>query len=237
MFGMSEKPILQDLLGAQRIAAVDQSDVMTVVGHVERFLDRGIAAADHDHLLAAVEEAVAGRAGGDPLPLQQLLGRQVQPARLRAGRDHERVAEIEVPPSPIRRNGRCGKVDLDDMVPHHLRADMLGLLLHLLHQPGALDDVGEAGIILDVGGDGELPAGLDALDDDRRHAGAGGIDGGGEAGRAGAEDEHAGGMGGGHEIRGVKGDGSPRLRNRAFAAIGQPLVKRADAQSPCRSRT
>ena len=49
-----------------------------------------------------------------------------------------------------------------------LRADMLGLLLHLLHQPGALDDVGEAGIILDVGGDGELAAGLDALDDDRR---------------------------------------------------------------------
>ena len=93
------------------------------------------------------------------------------------------------------------------MVPHHLRADMLGLLLHLLHQPGALDDVGEAGIILDVGGDGELAAGLDALDDDRREAGAGGVDGGGEPGRAGAEDEHAGGVGRGHagDVKGPLG--------------------------------
>jgi len=32
------------------------------------------------------------------------------------------------------------------------RADMLGLRLHLFHQPGPLDDVGEARIILDVGG-------------------------------------------------------------------------------------
>ncbi len=44
---------------------------------------------------------------------------------------------------------------------------MGGLLFHLLHQPWALDDVGEARIVLDVGGDGELPAGLDALDQDR----------------------------------------------------------------------
>ena len=71
--GMGEQPVLEDLLGAQRIAAVDQGDVMAVVGHVERFLDRGVAAADHHHLLAAVEEAVAGRAGGDALALQMLL--------------------------------------------------------------------------------------------------------------------------------------------------------------------
>jgi hypothetical protein len=41
---------------------------------------------------------------------------------------------------------------------------MRRLLLHLLHQPRALDDVGEAGIVFHVGGDGELAAGLDALD-------------------------------------------------------------------------
>ena len=43
-----------------------------------------------------------------------------------------------------------------------LGADMLGLLLHLLHQPGALDDVGEARVVLDVGGDGQLAARLNA---------------------------------------------------------------------------
>ena len=68
---------------------------------------------------------------------------------------------------------------------------MLGLGLHLLHQPGALDDVAEAGIIFDVGGGGQLAAGLDALDDDRLKTGAGGIDGGGIAGGAGAEDDQA----------------------------------------------
>jgi hypothetical protein len=70
--------------------------------------------------------------------------------------------------------------------------------LHLLHQPGALDDVRETGIILDVGGDGELAARLHALDDDRSEAGAGRIDGGSEARRARSEDQHAGGMGRGH---------------------------------------
>ena len=69
---------------------------------------------------------------------------------------------------------------------------MLGLLLHLLHQPGALDDVGEAGIVLHIGGDGELAAGLDALDQDRLQHGAGGIDRGRIAGRAGADDDDLG---------------------------------------------
>ena len=69
---------------------------------------------------------------------------------------------------------------------------MLGLLLHLLHQPGALDDVGEARIVLDVGGDGELAARLDALDQDRLQHGARGIDRGGVAGRAGADDDKLG---------------------------------------------
>ena len=69
---------------------------------------------------------------------------------------------------------------------------MLGLLLHLLHQPGALDDVREARIILDIGGDGELTAGLDALHHDRREARARGIDRRRKAGGAGAEDDQFG---------------------------------------------
>jgi hypothetical protein len=93
MIGWANRPVLEDLLGAERIAAVDQCDVMAVIGHVDRFLDRGVAAADHRHLLAPVEEAVAGRAGGDPPALQMLLGRQVQPFRLGPGRDHDAVAE------------------------------------------------------------------------------------------------------------------------------------------------
>jgi hypothetical protein len=74
---------------------------------------------------------------------------------------------------------------------------MFGLGLHLLHQPGALDDVGEARIVFHVGGDGQLAAGLDALDQHRVEQGARGVDGGGVAGGARAHDEAADGAGGG----------------------------------------
>ena len=95
------------------------------------------------------------------------------------------------PLSPVRRNGPAREVDRADVIPDDLGADMLGLGLHFLHQPRALDDVAKAGIIFDVGRGGQLAARLDALDDDRRQAGAGGIDGGGIAGRAGTEDDQA----------------------------------------------
>ena len=78
------------------------------------------------------------------------------------------------------------------MVRDHGRADVLGLLLHLLHQPGALDDIGEAGIVLDVGGDHQLAARLVARDEHRLEHGARGVDGGGVAGGAGAEDDELG---------------------------------------------
>jgi hypothetical protein len=44
-----------------------------------------------------------------------------------------------------------------------LIADMGGLGGHLLHQPGALDDLGETRIVLDIRGDGHLAAGLQAV--------------------------------------------------------------------------
>jgi hypothetical protein len=67
-------------------------------------------------------------------------------------------------------------------------ADMGGLKLHLLHEPGALDDIGKTGVILDIGGYGHLAAGLKALDENGSQHGAGGIDGCRPAGRAGSQD-------------------------------------------------
>jgi len=57
------------------------------------------------------------------------------------------------------------------------------------HQPGALDGIGEAGIILHFGGDGELAARLDAGNQHRRQHGAGGVNRGGAAGRTAAQDD------------------------------------------------
>src|SRR5699024_2097706 len=56
-------------------------------------------------------------------------------------------------------------------------------------EPRPLDGVGEAGVVLDVGGDGQLPAGLGAGDHERFEHGAGGIDGGGVSGGVGTDDD------------------------------------------------
>ena len=71
-------------------------------------------------------------------------------------------------------------------------ADMGRLFLHLLHQPRTLDHLGKARVVLHIGGDGELAAGLDALDEDRLQHGARSIDRSRVAGRAGADDHELG---------------------------------------------
>ena len=59
-----------------------------------------------------------------------------------------------MPLSPSSRNGRFFRSTFEDLVEHDLGADVLGLRLHLLHEPGALDHVGEPGVVLDIGGYG-----------------------------------------------------------------------------------
>ena len=172
-----------------------------MVGHVQRLFDGGIAATDHRHLLAAKEEAVAGRARADPLALHRLLAVDPQPFRLRAGGDDQHLALVHVATVAGQAEGPLRQVDADDCVPHHRRADMLGLGLHLLHQPRPLDDVGEARIILDIGRGGQLSARLDALHDDRLHPRPRAIDRRRQPGRAGTENQHAGGVRGhGHDL-------------------------------------
>jgi hypothetical protein len=85
-----------------------------------------------------------------------------------------------VPPSPSARKG-ARKVDLRDDVEDHLGADGAGVRLHLHHQLGALDHL-LADPVLDIGGDGELTARLDALNEDRLEHGARGVDARGVAG-------------------------------------------------------
>ena len=91
---IGEQALLQDLLGAQHATAMHERHPRGDIGEVHRLLDGGIAAADHDHLLAAEEEAVAGGAGRDAKALEVLLRRQAEPAGLRAGGDDEGVGSV-----------------------------------------------------------------------------------------------------------------------------------------------
>ena len=71
------------------------------------------------------------------------------------------------------------------------RAEVLGLVAHLLHQLGALDAAGrEAGVVLDLGGLLEQAAPEEALDDQRAEVRACRVQGGRVPGRAAAHDDH-----------------------------------------------
>src|SRR5579883_1893317 len=75
---------------------MDHSHLVGEISKKQRLLDGGVSAANHDHILALVEKAVAGRAGRNPIAAKRLLRRKAEPARLRASGDHQRLGEIYV---------------------------------------------------------------------------------------------------------------------------------------------
>ena len=83
--GILEQAVLQDLLGAEVVAPMDDGDLGGEVRQEQRLLDGRVAAADDHDFAATVEEAVAGGAGGDAKTPELLLARKVQPLGLRAG--------------------------------------------------------------------------------------------------------------------------------------------------------
>src|SRR6266511_69143 len=180
--------VAHDLRRAQLVAAVDHVDLRRELGEESGLLHRRVAAADHRHLDAAEEEAVAGRAGGHAPPLVLLLGSDAEPLRRGAGRDDdggrgdEPVFEPELQ-RPLR------EVDARHLARVEPRAEPLRLLLHPLHQLGAEDRLDEAGVVLDLARDGELPARLQPLHEERVQVGAGGVERGGVAGRAAPDDD------------------------------------------------
>ena len=152
-----------------------------------RLLHGRIAAADHHDLAIAVKRAVAGGAGADAVADQLLFVRQSQPSRRRAGGDDQGAGFMPFAVD-IQAEGRA-KIGLRDRAVHVLGAEALGLLLHVFDQVGAVDAFGKSGKILDLGGDGELAAGLMPDHDQRFQTGAGGIDRGGISGAARADND------------------------------------------------
>jgi hypothetical protein len=186
---VSEKPLLQDLLCAKALAPMHDRYPRRKVGKEQRLLNRTVAAPDHDYLLAAVEEPVAGGAGRDAVALELLFGWKIEPPRLRTCRDDQGVCKVDVTAVAFEPERAPRQVRLGHEVGDHAGADVLGLLLHLLHQPGALDRFREARIIFHVGRDGELAAGLEALDQERLQHCAGSVDRSRVAGRARPDDD------------------------------------------------
>ena len=186
---VAQQAVLHDLLGTQRVTAVNQRHRLADIGKIERFLDGRVTAANHRHIAVAVEKAVTGGTGGHAAPVECLFRFKPQPLGRGACGDNHRIGchfvpGIERHPERPRRG-----VERRDDVIDDPRADIFSLRLHLGHQPGPLDHLGETGVVLDIGGDGHLPAGLKAGDDHRREIGARSVDGSCQAGGTGTDDD------------------------------------------------
>ena len=174
---------------AELVAAVDDHDLAREPRQERRLLHRRVAAADDRDHLVAEERAVARRAVRDAATLERLLGRQAELARARAGRDDHRVGAVLVV-ADVDAERPLGEVDAGDVVRDELRAEALGLPAEVGHHRRPHDAVGVARVVLDVARDHELPAPVEALDDERTEVCAGGVEGGRVSGRAATDDDH-----------------------------------------------
>ena len=188
---LGHHPVDQDRLGAELVAPMDDVHLGSDVREIERLLDRGVAAADHAHLLAAIEEAVAGRAAAHAAAHEGLLrGRPRYLAEAPVAMTS--ASQVYCAESPFSRNGRLAQLDLVDVIEDDLGVEALGVLEEALHEVGAHDAVDVGGPVVDVGGRHQLAALRDAGDQHRLQVGARRVDRGRVAGRPGAEDENAG---------------------------------------------
>ena len=167
-------------------------DLLGEAGQEGGLFHGGVAAA-HDHdFLVRVKGPVAGRAGRHALAGLHhgrllLETQQLGPG---AGRDDDRVGLVAAPHLVVQDEGSLVRLDrLDVLERDALGAEAFRLGLKALHQLGAHDALREARIVLDVGRDGELAAGLHTLEDDGLEAGARGVERGGVAGRTGSDDD------------------------------------------------
>ena len=124
-----------------------------------------------------------------PWPSSRCSDGQAEHAGRRAGGDDHRVRRGTRCSPTHTPNGASREVDAVGVGGDELGTEALRLLAELHHQLGPEDAVGEAGEVLDVGGEHELPARADALDHDRVEVGAAGVDRGGQPGGTGADDD------------------------------------------------
>jgi hypothetical protein len=101
---------------------------------------------------------------------------------MRAGRDDQGIGRVLGMAVAGQHEGAPLEIGRDDVIADHFGANMLGLEFHLLHEPGPLNHIGKAGIILHVGGGGHLAAGVETFNEEGLQHGARGIDGRGVAG-------------------------------------------------------
>jgi len=180
--------IEHDRRGAKLISAVENRDLRRELRQEDRLLHRRVAAADDHDLLVTVERGVADGAVGDAAAVKGALGFEIELPCGRAGGDDHALGAVLVLADPDAK-GALREVNARDVVGEELGPELLGLAPELAHQLWAHDALGEAGIVLDVARDHQLPAPLEALDDEWLEVRAGAVERGRIAGGTSADDD------------------------------------------------
>ena len=189
--GVVDRPLDHDPAAAELVPAVEQVDPGREPGQEGGLLEGRVATADDRDLLVPEEEPIARRAGADATTAQPGLAVQTEPDRAGAGGHDDRLgAVLDAPrPEPERPLREVDPVDVD---VDDVRAEPLGLRAEGGHQVGTLDPIREARVVLDIAGDHQLATRGGSGQDDRSEVRSSGVDRGGESGRAGTDDDHAG---------------------------------------------
>ena len=174
--GVSDGAVEHDLRGAEGLAAMEQGDLGGEAGEEQSFFHGGVAAANDGDVFAAEEEAVAGRAAGDPVADKSLLTGQTEPAGAGTGGDDQR-AGVDFAGRGMQPDRVRAKLDPIQVGELEGGAKALRLLLDVVYQFRALDAIRPAGKVFDQGGDRELAAGFMAFEDERVQTGAARVDG------------------------------------------------------------
>ena len=175
------------LFGPEGVAAVDEEDLVDEVGEVERVLERGIAAAHDGDGLLAIEGPVAGGAVGDAAADELVLLGKPELAVARAdGKNHGAAfvaaffGDDDLHAALV--------VDLDGPLEDNFGPEPARLCLDARGEVVARQ-VRLDGVVLDVRCVDDLSAADQRLEHKDGARGAPGVDGGGEAGGATADDD------------------------------------------------
>ena len=191
VFGFFKQFVLEDLFGAQAVAAVYQGDFVGDVRKVQRLFNGGVAATDNGDFLFLVEETVAGGAGRYALAFEFLFGFQAQVHGRGAGGDDQGIAGVFTAVA-LEPEGAVAQVSLVDGVVDDAGLEAFGVFEHALHELRALNAVVVSGPVVDVGGGGELAADFNTGNQGRVQVGAGCVDSSGVACGAGTKDDQSG---------------------------------------------
>ena len=175
--GRVQNAVLHGLGGTKHVTADDEIDLVAELGQIGGIFAGRVAAANHRHVLAFVEEAVASGASGNAAALEFFLGGQTEITCRRTRGNDDTVGQDFAIVFRRHLEGALADIDARHLAFAYFGAKAQGLLTDFLHHFRAGDSVGITRKILDFGGLGKLSAGLHTLINDSFHVGATRVDG------------------------------------------------------------